>query len=188
MLTDPPLPILDTDAVAERAEDLQAAGLNGLRLGLVELAAPDARLELFFHNDLHLADILAEVAAAPARAGQIFRLRGGHRIPAGPGLGQVRCVGAAAGSVAESLLLTLTPIGDYSTYTLEVAWDPARMDPFFAELPFRFRPGCFTGDCRPGWTPGRLPLPAPAIDYLAKDYDSFRHVLIGAMAARVPGW
>ena len=28
----------------------------------------------------------------------------------------------------------------------------------------------------------------PAIDYLAKDYDSFKHTLIAAMARRVPGW
>src|SRR5262249_32316267 len=29
---------------------------------------------------------------------------------------------------------------------------------------------------------------APAIDYLARDYDSFRHVLMSAMATRVRGW
>jgi len=36
--------------------------------------------------------------------------------------------------------------------------------------------------------PGRPPAPGPVIDYLAKDYDSFRHLLMTAMAERVPGW
>ena len=56
-----------------------------MRLALVALPAgpnPDhADLELRFYNDLHLAAILAEIAATPARAGQIFRVRGGSPRP-----------------------------------------------------------------------------------------------------------
>ena len=87
----------------------------------------------------------------------------------------------------ESLRLTLEPVGDYSTYTLELAFDPARIDPFFATLAFKFRPGCFT-TCTPDVAPLAARPAAPVIDYLAKDYDSFRHVLIAAMMERVPGW
>ena len=75
-----------------------------------------------------------------------------------------------------------------STYTLELVFDPARIDPFFATLDFKFRPGCFTNDCAPEWEKARARQPTPVIDCLAKDYDSFRHVLIAAMMERVPGW
>ena len=186
-------PLLNPDARDERANDLLAAGLNGLRLGLVEIAGGQALLEVFFINTLHLPDILAQAGASAAAAGSTFVVKGGLRLPAGPGAGQVKCVAAAAGQVnadgdLESLVLTLAPVGDYSTYRLELMFDPARLDPYFAELPFKFRPGCFAGDCAPAAQAGRAAPAAPAIDYLAKDYDSFRHTLIAAMMERVPGW
>ena len=198
MLNESLNPILDSDAVAERADDLRDAGLNGMRLALVTLGPPagpdEALVEVVFFNALHVSDIRDDILADPASAGQVFRISGGQRLPAGPATGQVQCTGVADGPTTDadgnliSLLLTITPIGDYSTYTIELTYDPGRIDPFFARQPFKFRPGCFTNDCSPQWTPGRAPQPSPAIDYLAKDYDSFRHVLLGAMSARVPGW
>ena len=164
--------------------------LNGMRLALVVLPPgpnPDhADLDLRFYNDLHVAAILSEITLNPARAGQIFRVRGGTRVLAGPadrpgqgdrGLGHRR----------ERLALRVEPVGDYSTYTLDLVWDASRIDPFFSSLGFKFRPGCFTNDCAPVLQ-GRPAAPGPAIDYLAKDYDSFRHTLMVAMAERVPGW
>lgn len=178
------------DYVDDRADVLAASGLNGMRLVLVALppgAAPDhAELDLRFFNDLHLDAILAEIAAEPARAGQIFRVRGGTRVPAGAATGQVR-VTAVAGTDATRLALRVEPVGDYSTYTLELVWDGSRIDPFFAAIGFRFRPGCFTNDCAPALD-GPPRAPGPRIDYLARDYDTFRHTLMVAMAERVPGW
>lgn len=177
--------------VDDRADALAAANLNGLKLALVSLpAGPDpghADIDLRFFNDRFVAAILAEITATPARAGQIFRLRGGTRLPAGNLPGQVRVTAVAAGPTAEQLGLRIEPVGDYSTYTLELVWDASRIDPFFAQIGFRFRPGCFTNDCAPP-LPGRPLQPGPRIDYLAKDYDSFRHTLMVAMAERVPGW
>ncbi|KEF42626.1 MAG: hypothetical protein ER33_05015 [Cyanobium sp. CACIAM 14] len=182
--------ILFPDGVDDRADQLADANLNGLRLALVSLpAGPDpdhADLELRFHNDRHLASLLAEIAAEPARAGQIFRVRGGSRMPAGPGSGQVR-VHTVSGIDATRVNLRIAPVGDYSTYTLELVWNADRIDPFFSSLEFRFRPGCFTNDCAPRLD-GRPRPPGPEIDYLAKDYDSLRHTLMTAMAQRVPAW
>lgn len=198
MLNDIVKPIRDLDAVAERADDLLAAGLNGMRLALVTIGPPagpgEALIEVVFFNALHLTEIRDDILAAPTTAGQVFRITGGQRLPAGLATGQVQCTAVANGSTTNadgdliSLLLTVGPIGDYSTYTIELNYDPNRIDPFFARQPFKFRPGCFTNDCSPEWTPGRAALPSPAIDYLAKDYASFRHVLLAAMAQRVPGW
>jgi hypothetical protein len=178
------------DYADHRADALLGDNLNGMKLALVTLPAGvnpgHADIELRFHNDLHLAAILAEITATPARAGQIFRVRGGIRVVAGPAAGQIK-VTAVAAAGSERLALRVGPVGDYSTYTIDLIWDASRIDPFFSSIGFKFRPGCFTNDCAPA-LPGRPATPSPAIDYLAKDYDSFRHTLMVAMAARVPGW
>ena len=189
-------PVRDDDAVRKRADDLHQHQVNGLRLALVELGAPgsdEAIVEVVFLNTLHVQQLLDELTAAPATIGQVFLVTGGHRRPAGPGTDQVRCRAVAAGATDDdgalvSLRLTIAPIGDYSTYRLQLDDDPGRIDPFFSEIAFKFRPGCFASDCDPAPSPQRPTPAAPAIDYLAKDFDSFRHTLITAMSARVPGW
>lgn len=178
------------DLVDDRAAALAALGLDGLRLALVSLpAGPNpghADVDLHFISGQHVAAILADIGGDPVRARQVFRIRGGTRIVAGNATGQVH-VTAAAPVDAETISLRVAPVGDYSTYTIELVWDASLIDPFFSRIDFKFRPGCFTNDCAPP-LPGRPALPGPAIDYLAKDFDSFRHTLMVAMAERVPGW
>jgi len=105
------------------------------------------------------------------------------------------------------LRLKVQPIGDYSTYTLHVIYEDAvldgggnpvlddqghpvlesKIDPLFASIDFKFRPGCFNSNCRRPATYEK-PDDEPVIDYLARDFDSFKHTLITAMMERVPGW
>lgn len=192
--------ITNADALNERANDLEAGGFNGLERVIVRVfpaaAPPFAELEVYLHNPLHRATLIA-AGNTPARAVALFPLRGGQRLRAGSAVGQVRTIAVAAGPTADSLLLRVAPIGDYSTYVLAVepgSIDPALglpavdIDPLFSELEFKFRPGCFTGNCAPEWNPSPSPKESPLIDYLAKDYDSFRHTMIAAMMQRVPGW
>ena len=178
------------DLVEHRADALAALGLDGLRLALVSLPAgadPDhADVELHFYTGQHLAAIVADIGGDPVRARQVFRIRGGTRIVAGNLSGQVQ-VSAVSPVDALTLSLRVAPVGDYSTYTIELVWNASLIDPFFSRIDFKFRPGCFTNDCAPP-LPGRPAEPDPAIDYLAKDFDSFRHTLMVAMAERVPGW
>ena len=182
--------ITSPDMIDDRADALAAAGLDGLRLALVSLPAgpsPDhADIELHFYTGLHLPAILAFIGADPVRARQSFRISGGARILAGALAGQVQTVAVAAID-ARRLSLRVAPVGDYSTYRIELVFDASAIDPFFAEIGFKFRPGCFTNDCAPKLS-GRPTTPGPDIDYLARDFDSFRHTLMCAMAARVPGW
>ncbi|WP_209425144.1 baseplate J/gp47 family protein [Pararhodobacter sp. SW119] len=184
-------PLRNEIAAADRARDLQAAGLNGLAAVLVTLDAPvppgAAELEVHFHNPLHLSEILAELSGGTPPS-QVFPIQGGHRLPAGAGSGQVQVTSVAPGHTPESLRLTVAPVGDYSTYRLNLMFDPVRIDPFFAGLGFKFRPGCFSHSCAPDWQAGRERVAAPRIDYLAKDHASFRHQMIVAMMDRVPGW
>src|SRR6266508_7041137 len=134
--------IIDQAARNERARNLGT--LNGVDFVLVDLqpagAPVEARLELHFFNTNALAAIVA-AATTPAARRALFPISGGHRIPAGPATGQVQTTAVAAGPTPTSLVLTVAPIGDYSTYTLTV--DQNEIDPIFGEIPFKFRPGCF---------------------------------------------
>jgi Baseplate J-like protein len=178
--------IVDQEARNHRAENLGA--LNGVDFVLVDLQPPaapvEARLELHFFNTNALPAIVAAASASDDARRALFPVTGGHRVPAGPATGEVQTTAVTAGPTPTTLVLTVAPIGDYSTYTLRI--DHALVDPIFAEIPFKFRPGCFRL-CSPLPT-ADPPLPAPPIDYLAKDFDSFKHTMIAALMQRVPGW
>jgi hypothetical protein len=169
----------DTEALLERARNL--GPLNGFKLVFVSLeAAPRpsfAWLDVEFQNDQHLA---------PPPPATDFTLSGGTRLRAGANPGEIQVTQVLAGATPRTLRLKVAPVGDYSTYTLSLR--RADFDPLFSDLPFKFRPGCFNLNCAPDWDAAPAPPDEPAIDYLARDYDSFRHVLIAAMMQRVPNW
>lgn len=177
--------ILNPEELADRARDL--TGLNGVDLVFVELdlaaSPPAAILTAEFINDVALADILSDHAGGTP-ANQLFQITGGRRRVGGELPGEVQ-VTAIAGVSDTSLELTVSPIGDYSTYRLRAL--NADFDPIFAEIPFKFRPGCFNLNCHPREAP-EAPLTNPRIDYEARDYHSFKHLLLNAMRERVPGW
>jgi len=84
--------------------------------------------------------------------------------------------------------LDLDSIGDFSIYTLTV--NGPDIDPFFSSHKLRFRVDCDAAfDCR---EPAPVPPPEPelaiAIDYVAKDYASFRQALLDFIPTRLPVW
>lgn len=180
--------VIDREVLEERARNLAARNLNGIARVFVTLVPPVAPTHAWLDVDFHSAHRLADIVTAfgggtPAHA--LFPLSGGTRLRAGSASGQVRVSNIAAVVGMQRLRLTVAPIGDYSTYQLSLQF--SGIDPLFSEIPFKFRPGCFNLDCAgDGTLPA--PLPVPDIDYLAKDYDSFKHVLMTAMQNRVPGW
>jgi hypothetical protein len=181
--------ILDPEVLAERADTLEGLGRNGFRLAYVALDPSDP--PLFATLDVEFVNAQALTPLPPPQG---FLVSGGVRRQRAA----VRVIAVAAVAGKPTMLrLTLEPVGDYSTYTLSTAVGslgapadalPRAMDPLFNALPFKFRPGCFNLSCAPEKVPAPTTDIAPAIDYLARDYDSFRHVLMSAMAARVRGW
>lgn len=175
---------------------------NGIKMVRVSVDNADnfATLEVHFFNVNYLADIVKEYNTDKTLARKIFPISGGSRVRAGEAAGQVRVDSSAAPVLAAITMpdgdqpvlnLIVRPIGDYSTYTLEVRSSliaDSLFDPLFSEIRFKFRPGCFNTNCAPDWDPAAEPPAEPAIDYLAKDYGSFRQTMIGAMMERVPGW
>jgi hypothetical protein len=85
--------------------------------------------------------------------------------------------------------------GDFSTYTLRLvrstanATPPVGFDPVLSEIDFSFKVECPSAfDCRLTTTCPEAPPPAPVIDYLAKDYASFRRLVLDRITQLVPGW
>lgn len=195
--------LYDTEPLYDRARDLETTGHNGIERVLVTLNTTSDRayasLAVEFYNDRSLSAILDKVNNQGVPPTDIFRIRGGSRIIAGNYAGQVQVEEAAPGTGDHILQLKVQPIGDYSTYTLKVVFmdvvldennNPVlenKIDPLFASIDFKFRPGCFNTNCAP-ISKYEAPSQEPVIDYLAKDFDSFKHVLINAMLERVPNW
>jgi Baseplate J-like protein len=87
-----------------------------------------------------------------------------------------------------TLVLHVDAPGDFSIYTLTLA--SKALDAFFATAAFSFKALCPTDtDCEA--LPPVCPTPAstrPPIDYLAKDFLSFRQALQDFSALRYPNW
>ncbi|HEY0178457.1 MAG TPA: putative baseplate assembly protein [Dokdonella sp.] len=95
---------------------------------------------------------------------------------------------------ADSLRVTLDRSGDFSTYTLRVfdaatGAPPAGIDPRYAEIDFSFKIGCASDfDCAAAAPCTSAVAAPPNIDYLAKDYESFRQLLLDRLATTMPHW
>ncbi|MFT3692978.1 MAG: baseplate J/gp47 family protein [Kofleriaceae bacterium] len=177
----------DEAALAHRASQLGTHGLNGLRELRVTLDPPAAPTQAIVDVGFWNSTGLAAIVADPTPVRQIFPITGGNRLRGGQVAGTVQVVSVAATADPNTLRLVIQPIGDYSTYTLSVAYSNI-IDPIFSSLAFKFRPGCFSIDCAPDWTKPPAPDPSPEFDTLARDYESFRHALIVALGKRIPGW
>ncbi|WP_282606172.1 putative baseplate assembly protein [Pelagibius sp. Alg239-R121] len=93
------------------------------------------------------------------------------------------------------LVLRTSSNGDYATYTLRLVSTlgalspPAGIDRLLSQVDFSFKVECPTDfDCAPrNDCPGDL-TDNPAISYLAKDYQSFRRLMLNRMAQIMPDW
>ncbi|MCA3624586.1 MAG: hypothetical protein IOC52_10465 [Methylobacterium sp.] len=112
----------------------------------------------------------------PAPAGLVgvpaaFRIEGGIRIVG------IEVLEVIAGADAGELIVFVDREGDLSPYWLVVN-HPA-LDPFSSEIAFSFKAGCPTEyDCKPLCDCEPPAFLEPALDYLAKDYQSFRRLLM----------
>jgi len=130
-------------------------------------------------------------------------IRGGERI----GDVRVEAVGVASdGSLpwnpyagtedADHVLLILTDQrGDFSTYQLRLRRGetdeapPHDFDPRLVEVAFSFKVECPTDfDCAPDTSCPEEEGDLPDIDYLVKDYDGFRRLMLDRLSRMVPEW
>jgi hypothetical protein len=114
-------------------------------------------------------------------------IEGGERIR------NLRVVTAVCSETCQKLLLvTVDRAGDFSRYTLHIAEGAegdVRLDPVFSSIDFSFKAGCPSDfDCRKGAASSVESVEEPHLDYLAKDYASFRQLMLDRMSLKMPGW
>ena len=119
------------------------------------------------------------------------RIEGGERIQ------NIKVVAAVAGAGPNAHVLTVEvdQAGDFSPYTLRLVTDalndavPAKIDPQLAAIEFSFKVECPSPfDCAPQSVCPPAPAAVPDIDYLAKDFSSFRRLMLDRMAVLMPAW
>lgn len=153
--------------------------------------------------------LLRFVKPAPALTTANFEITGGERIldigiiwatPANapdPALTSAaeRAWLAALPAPEEVIALRTDSSGDYATYTLHLLAaagglaPPAGIDPMLARVNFSFKVECPSEfDCAADSHCGASAEPPPRISYLAKDYRSFRRLMLDRMAQTLPAW
>jgi hypothetical protein len=93
------------------------------------------------------------------------------------------------------LLVRTDARGDFSTYTLRLVVGPgsdeppANFDPLLAAIEFSFKVECPSDfDCAPVCDCPPEVVDGPAIDYLAKDYRTFRSLMLDRLSLLAPEW
>ena len=158
-----------------RSHLIASTTLNGI--DFVEIASADQKtLRVHFLNPVALQGTVSAVA-----------ISGGETIPTVA----VKPIQDSDWITEEGhLLLTLRVVapGDFSRYTLSLT--SLKLDAFFNQVIFSFKVLCPSDlDCAPA-PPDCPPLSEdlPPIDYLAKDFLSFRRALSDFSALRYPDW
>lgn len=138
------------------------------------------RLVIHFINDL----------AANALSEANIVIEGGERIQ-----NIIALDAAVDGADAKALNVQLDQYGDFSIYTFRLVQNaqnpvpPDGIDALFAAVDFSFKVDCPTDfDCQPRCDCPPAPRQEPEIDYLAKDYTSFRRLMLDRMSALMPQW
>lgn len=119
-------------------------------------------------------------------------------------LGGTRIQGLVVESVSSNanvLTVRVSEVGDYSRYTLrlvnsafsseasEDSEPPAGFDPQLAQVEFSFWVEELSEfDCQATTLPPETEIPPPVIDYLAKDYVSFRQLMLDRLSETTPKW
>ncbi|HYH79023.1 MAG TPA: hypothetical protein VEX86_04480 [Longimicrobium sp.] len=93
----------------------------------------------------------------------------------------------------DELRVEVDRAGDFTTYTLRIQGRDGKplagMDPLLSSVGFSFKAGCAAGaDCEVADDCPAEPDESAEIDYLAKDYNSFRQLMLDRMSLLLPGW
>jgi len=167
---------MTTEPKDRRSRLIASTTLNGI--DFVEIASTDQKtLRVHFLNKVALEGLVTAVT-----------ITGGEAI-ATVIVNPIQASNWSSDSEAHPLLtLTVAASGDFSRYTLSLT--SPKLDDFFKQVVFSFKVLCPSDlDCAP--SPPDCPTlleDLPPIDYLAKDFLSFRRALSDFSALRYPDW
>ena len=178
--------------------------LNGTLNGLEYLEVHDSGIPGDPTRQLTL--FLKFLRAVPVTLGKDnFRIEGGERIKS-VDIAWVAIANALPASEPPGLVDGLVPLdqfmvirtkiyGDFSLYTLRLLsgagsdTPPAGFDPRLSEIQFSFKVQCESDfDCASVTPCPTPPATNPRLDYLAKDYASFRRLMLDRMSVLMPDW
>ncbi len=168
-----------------RRAAVRRADLNGI--DYVEVSDDQRVISVFFlgkaPQDLSVANV---------------RIDGGRRVTGIRAVDLRLCIEDDP-DLDDCLRVAVDRPGDFSTYTLRLVNPDARgrpgdtpldgFDPRYARIDFSFKAGCPSDlDCAPACGCPAETLAEPEISYLAKDYASFRQLILDRLALIMPGW
>jgi hypothetical protein len=160
--------------------------LNGIDFLEVDTVSQKI-LHVHFLFDLPGTPNPVPLSPAPALSTDNIVINGGVRIT-----GIVPTSATAANNV---LTVNVNAAGDFSTYTLSLITSakdptpPAGFDPQLSAVDFSFKVTCPSDfDCQQSHVCATPESPTLNINYLAKDYASFRQLILDRMAVTMPNW
>lgn len=162
-----------------------AKGLNGI--DYIEVHGESLEEQRFLH-----VYFLDRPPSALADRPDLLQIEGGTRIR------NINVIGAKIENYEAGishLVVEADRAGDFSTYKLcivreKLPLDLAKnLDPLYSECNFSFKQGCSSEfDCKLDQTCPDESRPEPLIDYMAKDYASFRQALLDLIPRIMPDW
>jgi predicted phage baseplate assembly protein len=172
-------------ALRSETDETGQRRLNGI--DYVEISEDQLALTLYF------------LGKAPEQIGrENIRIEGGRRVR-DIRVMEIRLLTEEDPDLDDALQILVDRAGDFSIYTLRLvnADDRGRpgtepligFDPRYAQIEFSFKAHCPSDlDCLPQAECPPPTLPEPEISYLAKDYASFRQLLLDRLALLMPEW
>jgi hypothetical protein len=170
-----------------RRDAVRGSALNGI--DYLEVVDHDALVEADRQRFLRV-HFVNDIAANSLAAANVS-IAGGERIR------PIVILGAAIGTGDDADVLTVEveEPGDFSIYTLSLVRGPSdpnppnEIDPRLVAVDFSFKVECPSDfDCAPKHICPPEPRLEPEINYLAKDYASFRKLILDRMALLLPAW
>jgi len=165
-------------ALRAAAQELPPRWFNGIEY--LEVIHGEPRLVLHFVHDL------SQTPVAPLTAGNV-EVRGGQRVR------DPHVVGVSASG--RQLTVELDASGDFSRYQLRLVASagadapPDGIDPALAQISFGFKVDCPSDfDCRQTRDCPPETQAVPDIDYLARDYPTFRRLVLDRLSVLMPDW
>ena len=172
----------------------EAGVLNGIEY--VEVSDSDAPTKALRQRTLFVRLLQPAPGLTPETNVEIT---GGERIPtvapSTPPAAEVPALTAGLDDPSTVMLVRTDSTGDFSTYTLRLVaggasgQPPAGFDPMLVSVEFSFKVECPSDfDCAPACDCEPEVVEQPSIDYLAKDYDSFRGLMLDRLSLIAPDW
>jgi hypothetical protein len=182
---------------------LEIVKLHGTLNGLEYLEVHDSGLAGDPMRQLTL--FLKFLRPVPVLSADQFRITGGERVkivgiewvavadnlPAG----EPPALVDGLAPLNEFLVIRTQSYGDFSRYTLSLVSSPssesppAGFDPRLSEISFSFKVQCESDfDCASSISCPSPPEDRPRLDYLAKDYASFRRLMLDRLHVLMPEW